>query len=62
MKHDWYLDEDGEIDVWRMEYGYHNGPGCRRCEKIWCQHCEPEIWDQECPSSQLDLPLEGLVQ
>lgn len=55
MKHDWYIDQDGNVDVWRLEYEYHNGPKCRRCLEAFCEHCEPGIWDEECSSGQLDL-------
>jgi len=62
MKHDWYLDYDGKIDVWRMSEGYCNGPECRRCGWIGCEHCaesyyDRDIYEEECPNLQLDLPL-----
>lgn len=47
-KHDWELDEDGEIDIFAMENGFHNGPRCRRCYHSPCVHCTPN-WDEgEC--------------
>jgi hypothetical protein len=58
MKHDFILNEYGEIDIWLGGDGdYHNGPKCRRCGNSWCHHCQPGIYDEECPSGQLDLPL-----
>lgn len=57
MKHDWYLNEDGRIDIWRLDYGYHNGPQCRRCQEMFCHHCERNRWDEECPEAQLELDL-----
>jgi hypothetical protein len=36
-------DEDGDIDHWVMDVGYHNGPGCINCHDSWCQHCEDTI-------------------
>lgn len=32
-------DEDGDIDIWRMDADVHNGPGCELCEMNWCHHC-----------------------
>lgn len=55
MKHDFYTDEDGDIDVFRLDVDYHNGPECRRCHEIWCHHCEPDREDEECPSPQMEL-------
>lgn len=55
MKHDWILEPNGDIDVWRLEYEYCNGPECRRCGEAFCEHCYPKLWDEECPSEQLDL-------
>lgn len=52
MKHDWYLDEDRDIDIWRMDSGFHNGPQCRRCQKLFCHHCDPNCYDEECSSGQ----------
>jgi hypothetical protein len=56
VKHDFYLDRYGDIDVWRLDVEYHNGPQCRRCEKIECEHCEDWL-DEECPSGQMELPF-----
>lgn len=47
MKHDWYMD-DGEIDIFRMDAGYHNGPQCMRCQESFCHHCRPERYEEEC--------------
>ena len=33
------LDEDGKIDWFVCDGGYHNGPGCSVCLKSWCEHC-----------------------
>lgn len=38
-KHDWYRNYDGEIDNMAYEYGYHNGPACKRCHYSFCVHC-----------------------
>ncbi len=37
------LNEDGLIDTWVMDLGYHNGPGCINCHDSWCVHCEDKI-------------------
>lgn len=41
--------EDGEIDIWQCDSGYHNGPGCEKCHKTWCEHCEmrKKEWNYE---------------
>lgn len=36
-------DEDGGIDIFVMDVGYHNGPGCVNCHESWCHHCCDEI-------------------
>lgn len=55
MKHDWVLDQDGDIDIWQLEMDPHNGPRCLRCDRAFCEHCKPEIYDEECPSQQLSF-------
>lgn len=34
---------DGDIDIWVLESGYCNGPGCVNCGESWCHHCEDSI-------------------
>lgn len=48
IKHDWARNEDGSIDIFRLEVGYHNGPECIRCGHIFCEHCRPEDYDEPC--------------
>lgn len=52
MKHDWVTwngEDDGEVDAFAgTDYGYHNGPLCKRCGFTACEHCHPEIYEQEC--------------
>lgn len=36
--------EPGEIDIFQMDDGVHNGPGCERCGLTWCHHCERFSW------------------
>lgn len=46
--HLWYRDEDGEIDTWRFNVGFHNGPECQICHETLCIHCHPDWQDDEC--------------
>ena len=46
-KHLWHKD-GGEIDMWYLDYGYHNGPGCEVCGASVCEHCEPDWEELEC--------------
>lgn len=48
IKHDWYRDEDGNIDIFRLDMDYHNGPQCVRCYFTFCHHCRPEAYDEPC--------------
>jgi len=32
-------DEDGEVDIFALESGTHNGPECVLCGDSWCHHC-----------------------
>lgn len=45
--HDMMLDEDGDLNQWRLEYAEHNGPECTRCGS-WCQHCERARFSAPC--------------
>lgn len=33
------LDDDGKIDIWALDYSFHNGPACDTCHETWCMHC-----------------------
>lgn len=55
MLHDFYTDEDGDIDMFYLDNDYHNGPGCRRCGDFWCHHCDRGILDEVCPNGQQEL-------
>jgi hypothetical protein len=40
------IEDEGEpprIDIFVMDVGYHNGPGCVTCGDSWCHHCEDAI-------------------
>lgn len=47
-EHDWFKDEDGKIDMWALDSGFHNGPMCKRCGESFCLHCNPN-WEQDSP-------------
>lgn len=46
-EHQWRRTESGEIDTFAMSYEYHNGPMCERCGYSFCEHCEPDGYDEE---------------
>lgn len=46
-EHDWERDEDGKIDEFALDYGFHNGPGCSRCYYSFCIHCDPNGWNKK---------------
>lgn len=48
-KHDFYLDDRGEVDEWRHEYDIHNGPWCKLCDEPFCIWCDAEDIEGECP-------------
>lgn len=45
-EHDWERDEDGDIDELAMNFDYHNGPACARCNYSFCIHCDPDGWNK----------------
>lgn len=47
-RHLWYKDENGNIDEWRVENGFHNGPECQICHTAFCEHCTPDWSTTEC--------------
>lgn len=62
MKHRWQLDEDGDIDAFAVNCGYHNGPVCERCGKRFCEHCTPECYDSECEAEEDDIDLSNVIK
>lgn len=58
-KHDWYRDDNGEIDMWFMDVGFHNGPGCKRCHATFCEHCDPDWDEEECTVDEMRCPTCG---
>lgn len=53
--HVWYRD-DGLVDMFRVESGFHNGPECARCHESFCEHCEPDRLIEKCPEFGTALP------
>lgn len=47
-EHLWYKDENGEIDEFRYESGFCNGPVCKICGEAICMHCNPNWKESEC--------------
>lgn len=43
--HKLYRHKNGEVDNFRLDYGYHNGPECEKCQESWCKHCQRPITD-----------------
>ena len=46
-EHEWTCDEDGNINEFAMEFDYHNGPACKRCDYTFCIHCDPNGWNKK---------------
>ena len=55
-KHDWKLDENGDIDTWAWENGKHHGPVCMRCRSPFCSHCTSHYDDTECEIDEMHCP------
>ncbi len=47
-------DDDGRIDIFRLESGFHNGPECKLCGESWCHHCQPTV--RRCPNARQSAP------
>ena len=47
-KHLWCKDEDGNVDEWEWDAGFHNGPECQVCHATPCVHCTPNWAETEC--------------
>ena len=40
--HVWKTEDNGEIDVFGLDYETHNGPIRTVCDYAFCEHCERE--------------------
>jgi len=47
-KHLWKREENGNIDIFAFEVGFHNGPECEVCGESFCHHCEPGCYEGVC--------------
>lgn len=47
-EHDWEKDRYGDINMFALDFDYHNGPHCEVCGKSYCEHCEPDWATTEC--------------
>lgn len=54
--HKWHVNKYGNIDEFAVGIGYHNGPECVRCGKSFCQHCNPECYDEPCTAEGFICP------
>ena len=53
MKHNWERDENGNINEWAWEAGFHNGVFCVDCGKSVCVHCNPDYMEfDDCTGPQ----------
>ena len=58
--HEWVLEDDGTVDIFAHESGdHHNGPRCTRCGQGFCHHCQPDIYQKDCPERLAQPTLEG---
>ena len=46
-----YTSDKNDLNFNNFVYdvGFHNGPGCILCGLSFCEHCQPEEYDSECP-------------
>ncbi len=53
MKHNWERDENGNINEWAWESGFHNGVFCVDCGKSVCVGCNPDYMElDDCTGPQ----------
>jgi hypothetical protein len=52
VKHHWKLDEDGNIDEYAWDQGFHSGVVCVDCGTAVCTNCHPDYMDlDDCPGA-----------
>lgn len=64
LTHEWKRDGNGDVDEWALDADYegvgHNGPRCVRCDFAFCEHCEPDGWnDNDCDPEEV---IEGVTK
>lgn len=56
-------DDDGEVDNFAYDYGFHNGPVCELCGEMWCEHCHEEGSEIEpCSSPAIDSHCHEIIE
>ena len=48
------LDDDGTLDVFFLDSGFHNGPGCTVCYWSACMHCDTPESIPQCTQAHID--------
>lgn len=57
MKHNWKKNEDGTIDEFAWESGFHNGVICVDCGKTVCVCCHPDYMEMgDCKGKPKSTP------
>jgi len=51
--HIWKTEEDGDVDIFGLEAGNHNGPVCINCGYAFCHHCQ-DLPDEDCQKPAID--------
>ncbi|WP_156366599.1 hypothetical protein [Microbacterium sp. No. 7] len=46
--HVFETDKNGHVDTWAWEEGYHNGPFCVNCGEGICEHCNRDVYTEQC--------------
>lgn len=54
--HKWRRESNGDIDVFVLDVGHCNGPGCIRCGESFCHHCQPDCYDEPCTAEGFICP------
>lgn len=56
--HNWAKNEDGSIDEFAWEQGYHNGPVCQNCYYSYCINCDEaeEVDKVPCETTEYVCP------
>lgn len=47
--------DNGELDMFVCDSGYHNGPGCETCHWSTCHHCDGIEDIPECSNPAIEL-------
>lgn len=50
-----------ELNIWVVDVGFHNGPGCETCHWSCCMHCDSIESIPQCDNPCLDLETVKLI-